>query len=150
MSAALEISEVLRRILLHPSGGVVGLVDDLLAVCREHGLQLEWQAGRWRLSSPGGDYQEWIDVPLRKSVLRAVLARLAVLCNERNPNSVSPYGGQGELVVGGNPPTVFRVSFANTLAEQKLELLPQTEPAARLPRTESARMATDPEAKPAP
>jgi hypothetical protein len=71
-----------------------------------------------------------MDVPLRKAVLRAVLARLAVLCNERNPNSVSPYGGHGELLAGGNPPMVFRVAFANTTAEQKLELLPQTQTAA--------------------
>ena len=70
------------------------------------------------------------DVPLRKSALRAILARVAALCNERTPNSVSPYGGQGELSVGANPAVVFRVRFANTLAEQRLELMPQSEPAA--------------------
>ncbi len=35
-----------------------------------------------------------------KSVFRAILARVATLCNEQSANSVSPYGGQGELVVG--------------------------------------------------
>jgi hypothetical protein len=134
MSAKPDFSEVLRRILLHPTRGVVGLVDDLLAMCQEHDLQLECQAGRWRLRSSTGPWHEWIDVSLRKSVLRVTLARVAVLCNERSPNSVSPYGGQGEITVGGDPPTVFRLMFVNTTAEQKLELLPQTEPAATSPR----------------
>jgi hypothetical protein len=123
MSTASQASEVLRRTLLHPSRGVVGLVDDLLTVCREQGLQLDWQGNRCRVRSVGGDGEEVMDVPLRKSVFRAILARVAVLCNERAPNSVSPYGGRGELSAGTNPPAVFRVTFANTPAEQKLELL---------------------------
>src|SRR5208282_5382429 len=59
---------------------------------------------------------------LRKSVFRAILARVAVLCNERSPNSVSPYGGQGEVSVGADPAMTFRVEFANTPDEQRLEL----------------------------
>ena len=55
-----------------------------------------------------------IEVPLQKSVLRAVLARVAVLCNERKPNSVSPYGGQGEMSVDADPATAIRVTFVNT------------------------------------
>jgi len=103
------------------------LVDDLLAVCLEHGLQLDWQADRCRVRSFGGGWEESIDVPLRKSVFRAILARVATLCNERIPNSVSPYGGQGELSVGANRPAVFRVTFANTPTEQKLELMTEIE-----------------------
>jgi hypothetical protein len=123
MSTASQASEVLRRTLLHPSRGVVGLVDELLTACPEQGLQLAWQGDRCRTRISGGNRKDVMDVPLRKSVFRAILARVAVLCNERVPNSVSPYGGQGELSVGANPPTVFRVTFVNTPDEQRLELI---------------------------
>jgi hypothetical protein len=127
MSTPSRYAEMLRRILVHPTRGVAGLVDDLLAVCREHGLQLDWQADRCRVRSSGSDWEELLDVPLRKSVFRAVLARIAALCNERTPQSVSPYGGQGHLAVGTNPLAVFRVTFANTPAAQQLELMTETE-----------------------
>jgi len=122
MSTASGFSEKLRRALLQPTRGVAGLVDDLLALCGQHGLQLDWRADRFRVRPLRGDWEELIDIPLRKSVFRAILARVAALCNQQTPNSVSPYGGQGELSAGANPPTVFRVTFANTPAEQKLEL----------------------------
>ena len=48
--------------------------------------------------------------------------RLAALCNEQSPGSVSPYGGEGELSIGTNPSAVFRVAFTNTPGEQVLEL----------------------------
>src|SRR5438105_707801 len=105
MSTPSQVSAVFRRILLQPDRGVTGLVDDLLTVCREHGLQLDWQADRCRVRSIGGDWEELVDVLLRKSVFRAILARVAVLCNERTPNSVSPYGGQGKLSIGADPRT---------------------------------------------
>jgi hypothetical protein len=98
------------------------LVEDLLAVCLEHGLQLDWQADRCRVRPPGGDWEELMGVPLRKSVFRAILARVAALCNEQAPHSVSPYGGQGELSVGASPTAVFHVAFVNTPEAQKLEL----------------------------
>jgi hypothetical protein len=93
-------------------------------LCREQSLQLDWQGDRCRIRTLAGGSEEVLDRPLRKSVFRAVLARVATLCNERNPNSVSPYGGQGELSVGADPPTTFRVTFTNTTEEQKLELSP--------------------------
>jgi hypothetical protein len=72
----------------------------------------------------GGDVAELTEVPLARSVFRAILARVAVLCNERSPNSVSPYGGQGELLAGSNPAKLFRATFVNTADEQRLELMP--------------------------
>jgi hypothetical protein len=122
MSTASHISEEFQRVLARPTGGISGLVDDLLAVCREHSLQLDWQAGRCRVRPSGSEWEEVIDLPLRKSVFRAILARVAALCNERTPNSVSPYGGQGEFSVDGNPPAAFQVAFLNTPTEQKLAL----------------------------
>ena len=116
--------ELIRHALTTPTRGVLGLVDELLAVSREHGLQLEWKADHCRVQFREGGPPGSIDVPLRKSVVRAALARVAVLCNQRSPNSVSPYGGQGELLVGTDPTTAIRVAFVNTPDEQSLELTP--------------------------
>ena len=102
--------------------GVVGLVDELLILCREQGLQFDWQANRCRVRPLGAQPQELTEIPLPKSVFRAILARMAALCNERIPNSVSPYGSEGELSVCTNPPTVFRVAFINTPGEPRLEV----------------------------
>src|SRR5579859_3596846 len=107
MSVASPIADAFRCILANPTRGVVGLVDDLLVLCREHGLQLDWQPERCRLRPCGGDWEEVLDMPIRKSVFRTILARVAALCNERAPNSVSPYGGQGELSPRAIPEAVF-------------------------------------------
>jgi hypothetical protein len=110
---------------LEPTGlGVVGLVEALLALSRDEGLQLDWHADRCHARRPGAGPTQSAEVPLRKSVFRAILARVAALCNERAPSSVSPYGGQGELAVDSCPPTVIRVAFVNTPGEQRLELTP--------------------------
>src|SRR5258708_17688156 len=93
MNTPLTSLEQLTRALNTPTRGVLGLVDDLLAVSRQHGIHLDWHAGRCRVRFREGGPVGWIEVPLRKSVVRAALARVAALCNQRNPNSVSPYGG---------------------------------------------------------
>jgi hypothetical protein len=98
------------------------LVDELLTASREHEIQLGWQAGRCQVNIPQADPPERIEVAVQKSVMRAVLARVAVLCNERVPNSVSPYRGRGEVAI--DPATVLRVNFVNTPDEQTLELSP--------------------------
>jgi hypothetical protein len=51
-----------------------------------------------------------------------MLARIAALCNERNPDSVSAYGGVGELSIPTHRPAVFHVEFANTPGEQWMEV----------------------------
>lgn len=124
MNTPSQLAGALQRAFERPTRGVVGLVDDLLMLCPEQGLQLHWEADRCRVRSPANGSEEVLDQPLRKSVFRAILARVATLCNERSPNSVSPYGGQGELLFGADPPAIFRVTFTNTTDEQKLELIP--------------------------
>ena len=114
--------ELIRRAFEPTQRGVVGLVDNLLDLCRQQGLQLDWQANRCLVRPLGAEPQESAELLLPKFVFRALLARMAVLCNERTPNSVSPYGGEGELSVGTSPPTVFRVAFTNTPGEQGLEV----------------------------
>ena len=108
----------------HPARGVVGLVDDLLRLCQEQGLHLDWQGDSCRVRSLTRGTEEVLTTPLRKSVFRAVLARVATLCNERSPNSISPYRGQGELTVGADPSRVVRVGLVNNPSEQRLELIP--------------------------
>src|SRR5438876_349343 len=103
MNTASSWSGTLRGILTQPKRGVVGLVDDLLALCREHRLELDWKTDRCRVYSRAGDWHELTDVVLRKSVFRAILARIAVLCNNSPASTTSPYGGQGEITVGRNP-----------------------------------------------
>jgi hypothetical protein len=119
-----QFPEEMRRVFSPSGRGVIGLVDDLLALCQDRGLQLDWHANQCRVRPLGPGLQEAIDVPLPKSVFRAILARVAALCNERSPNSVSPYGGQGELTVAADSATVLRVTFTNTPDEQRLESTP--------------------------
>ncbi len=117
-----QSSELIRQVLRPTQRGVVGLVNDLLVLCRAQELQLDWHADRCRVRASGFEPEEFIEVPLPKSVFRAVLARLAALCDEHNPGSVSPYGGEGELTVGGDPATVCRVTFTNTPGVQSARL----------------------------
>jgi hypothetical protein len=126
MTTTSELSESLRQILLHPSGGIVGLVDDLLILCRQHGMQLDWHVDGCRVRFFDRDGEDSIALPRGKSIFRAILARVAVLCNERKADSVSPYGGEGELLLPSDPLVVIKVAFTNTTSEQRLELLPQT------------------------
>ena len=112
----------LGRALANPSLGVLGLVDELLAVASQQAVRLDWQAGRCRVSSPEGGPLDRIDVPLQKSVVRAVLARVAALCNERNPDSVSPYGGQGEISMRTDPSKTIQAMFVNTPEEQRVDM----------------------------
>ncbi|HEX7379169.1 MAG TPA: hypothetical protein VF278_18755 [Pirellulales bacterium] len=56
---------------------------------------------------------------LPRSAFRALLARIAALCNEFAPSSVSPYGGEGRFAVGASS---LRVAFVNRPGEQRLSL----------------------------
>lgn len=125
-------AELIEQIIANPTGGVVGVVDGLLAACREHRLHIDWQNDACRVRAGEGEWEHLTPVPIRKSGFRAILARLGAICNEQTPDSVSPYGGEGELTVGSNPVVVVHLSFTNTTAEQRLELHTGT-PAATTP-----------------
>jgi hypothetical protein len=114
--------EQLRKAFQPTGSGVVGVVDHLLGLCGEEGLRLDWHLDGCRVRLLGGASHDSFEVPLRKSFFRAILARMAALCNQRVPGSVSPYGGAGELTVGTEQPTLFRVVFTNTPDEQRLEV----------------------------
>jgi hypothetical protein len=85
MSTRAAISDDLRRVLLQPTGGVIEMVDELLALCRYRGLRLDLQADRCRVRAGAGEWE-----------------------------SLSPYGGRGELTFGDNPSAVIRVEISNS------------------------------------
>jgi hypothetical protein len=124
MNPPSQLSRSLRSVFERPGEGAVALVDDLLRMCPDRGLQIHWHANRCSVRSGANGSEDVLDFPLRRSVFRAMLARVAALCNERQPHSVSPYGGQGELVLDADPPAVFRVTFQNKTDEQRLDLIP--------------------------
>src|SRR5687767_10686363 len=99
MNTTTQLSDALHRAFAHSTRGVVGVVDDLLRLCPNEGLRLDWQDERCRVTSASNGFEEVLTWPMRKSVFRAILARVASLCNERSTSSVSPYGGQAELIV---------------------------------------------------
>ena len=89
--------DTLRKAIDAPSGGFVGLVEDVLALCRRHTLHLVWREYKCRVRSLDND--DIIEVPLRKSGFRAMLARIATLSDEQAPGTFAPYGGSGALSV---------------------------------------------------
>jgi hypothetical protein len=101
------------------------LVDDLVAACSENNIQLLWRDGRCRISSCGDEWEETIDLPVRRSVFRAILARVATLCNIQQPASVSPYGGTADLAGSESAAGLLSATFVNTPAEQMLSLAPR-------------------------
>ena len=103
--------------------GIVGLVDDLFRVCSADGFEMEWREERCRIRI-GAEKSDFMEVPLPKSAFRALLARIAALCNERRANSVTPYGGKGELIVAQDRSSLFIAAFVNTPSEQRLALTP--------------------------
>lgn len=109
-------------VFLDPMRGVVGLVDELLTICNEHALSIRWHLTGIQVDVSKNSEHEIVDVSVRKSIFRAVLARLAALCNTTEPGSVSPHSGVGEIVVEGTPAVRYGLRFANTPDELRLDI----------------------------
>ncbi len=124
-----SFTDRIRRAFEPTHRGVVGLVDELLGLCRDRQLRFDFRDGHCRVDALDVVGQDSVDVPLHKSVFRAVLARIAALCNEHSPDSVTPYRGEGEISIGTDPPAAFRVAFTNIPSEQRLEVRASTSPA---------------------
>ena len=122
MISSQTVHDCLRRAFAPTQRGIVGLTEQLLGACVGGDVEFERVEDRcvcrWTVS---GETQE-ATVPLRPVAFRTILARIAVLCNEHSPNSVTPYGGEGLLTVKGHPATVVQVAFVNTPDKQQLEL----------------------------
>jgi hypothetical protein len=122
MKTATALADALAKAFEPPASGVVGIVDNLLQLCLGGDLELAWRSNACHVRIRQGTAEETLDLPLRKAVLRAMLARIAALCNQRQPGSVSPYGGRGEIHLGPDPQAVFSAHFVNTAAQQSLRL----------------------------
>lgn len=127
MIRSTPFAERIQEAFKPTSRGVVGFFDDVLNLCRVHQLRINFQDGHCSVRRLGADAEDSLDVPLPKSVFRAALARIAALCNEQHPHSVTPYRGEGEIAVpptspNGVPPSTCHVSFTNTPSEQRLEV----------------------------
>jgi hypothetical protein len=122
MISTVTLPERLQRAFQTTPNGVSGLVEQLLGACVGGEVEFERVEDRcvcrWL---NGGEPQETV-VPLPAKAFRAILARVAVLCNERESGTVSPYGGGGELMVGES---VFVVRFTNTPSTQKMTVKPR-------------------------
>jgi hypothetical protein len=122
MKTATALAHALVKAFEPPASGFVGIVDNLLQLCRGGELELTWQSNACHVRIRQGAVEETLDLPLRKAVFRAMLARIAALCNQRQPGCVSPYGGGGEIHLGTDPQEVFSAHFVNTAAKQSLRL----------------------------
>jgi hypothetical protein len=123
MKTATALADALAKAFDPPESGFVGMVDNLLQLCRGGDLELSWRSNACQVRIRQGTVEERLDLPLRKAVLRAMLARIAALCNQRQPGSVSPYGGRGEIQLGSDPQPVFSAHFVNNAAQQSLRLV---------------------------
>ena len=120
------------QMAFHPTPrGVVGLVDDLLGLCRHYQLQMRFQDGHCVIRRLGAEAEESLDITVPKSVFRAAIARVAAICNEQRPESVTPYRGEGNITLlppdlqcseKESPPSTCYVSFTNTPFDQHLEI----------------------------
>jgi hypothetical protein len=122
MNATSPFVERLQAAIERPTSGVIGIVDTLLKACPGQDIRLDWQEGYCRVRVRTSGDEIGFATLLRQSVFRAILARVAEICNEQFPRSVSPYGGQSRLPVGGDQRTWSRVTFANTSESSWLSL----------------------------
>ena len=131
MIGFLQFQDQVTRAFQPKARGIVGLVDDLLGLCQVHQLRIDFQDGRCIAHRLGAKEAERVAVDVPKSVFRASLARVAAILDEKQPQSATPYRGEGDIVVRpaslresttSFPPSTCHVSFANTPSEQRLEM----------------------------
>jgi hypothetical protein len=133
----------IKSLQITPTRGVVGFVDDLMGVCNEEGFRAEWKGGNCEVRGVGNQCDGVVSVPMSKSIFRAILARIVVLCNEHAANSVFPYGGSGELSRTADSASVFRAEFRNTSSDQWLQLVKLTSIAPTVGLDSETRKGTD-------
>ena len=49
MNTLASSSAIIRGVFTQPGRDLVGMVEDLLAACRAHQLELDWHTGRCRV-----------------------------------------------------------------------------------------------------
>ena len=104
--------------------GILDLVDDMLARCVNDQVRIVWCPGTVTEYPLSGRSPTSYEITLRNSAFRAVMARMAALCDRPDSEALSPYGGRGEFTDPRWPRVRFSVQFTNTPDEQRLELTP--------------------------
>jgi hypothetical protein len=84
--ASQTVQDSLRRAFEPTQRGIVGLTEQMLQACVSGDVELTRVGDRcvWRWTIDG-ETQE-AAAPLPPAAFRTILARIAVLCNERNAN----------------------------------------------------------------
>lgn len=119
-----------RDRLLHefasPARGFVSIVDEVVAVAAKYPLSLRDSATGPVLTchSLNSSIEEGFEIPYPKRGLRATLARIAVLCQQLNPDAFLPWGGEGHIPVITKPDILIHAKWKNTGGEYWLELTP--------------------------
>lgn len=124
MSVASAHLRTLQRDLSTPSDGIRSVAKTLIEAAQNYDMTLNWDNGRCLVTVKNDSVSESIEVPLRRSVIRATLAHLATLCKADHPDALSPYGGEGRitlnehsgshLIVFVNSPTELRMDIRKT------------------------------------
>src|SRR5262249_21839751 len=122
MISSQTVHDRLRRAFAPTQRGIIGLTEQLLGACIGGDVAFERVGERCVCRWTESGQTQVATVPLPPAAFRTILARIAVLCNERSPNSATPYGGAGLVAVKGQPATVVHVTFVNTPDKQQLEL----------------------------
>jgi hypothetical protein len=105
--------------------GLPGLTDQILEACVGASVSFFSQGKQIRYCCRAdGETSDGI-APLSGSIFRAILARVAVRCNEHVPDSVTPHGGKGVVAVGDDLVTLLAVQFVNTPEKQELNVQPK-------------------------
>ena len=104
---------------------VIGAVDRLLRLALHQSVELKREEDFFWVRAVGMDDIPAIKILIRPAVLRAMMARVAVLRSEQSEAvEFDPWENDGELVVDGEPDNKVHVSFINTSQAQCLRLSP--------------------------
>ncbi len=93
--------------------GVEDVVRSALAFSAQHGRLACYAEGPHILIMEAGSFQERLELPLARTLLRSMCARSYGLCQEEGTldGTASPYGGRGGVMVAGS--TLVTVMYSN-------------------------------------
>lgn len=125
MSIPLNIVNEITNAMTGANNGIVGLVDVLLNGIVDHAVKLEWRKEEGlAISHLDEDHVPTI-LKVRPSVLRSILARIAVICCAYTSQEVSPYGGTARIPSPRDPDLLLKIHFQNTSTAQTLVIFPE-------------------------
>ncbi len=120
MTATTDIDDI--AVALRLAEGPAAIVEAILEMSSKAQFRIRLTPGRCQYRHNGQTTQT-TEIALPKTHLRAVLARLAVRCNELRPFCVTPYGGKTLLRLSPKK-TPIQLHFANTPDAQFVDVRP--------------------------